>query len=367
MLVVPHAIMRQWQSYLKHVTPWHRWSVFKRRTATRDGTQVSDVRSGVDVLLVQSNFYNDACASPTCASSGWWDEADTAPVASSAGVRASFYWLVTSSFPNLFCPRGVRCRRVRTQGFIRYVIDEMRLVRHWRAYVVRSPDWLVRRSFTLDEPEEVMHVCRRRWRRLAREAQMRDSVLSALDAGDPDSALASLGFGDPLTGRVRVQAMLVEAFAAVLQRQVRDNDLEVACPEPRAARGLTAGEQAQLESAPRWGVAAVRLGACWRVCGGREDGCLICHCEPDESRFVTRCCRKQMCSACALSFMQYRRTAHPPCPNCRAPARSVGGDGGPGGGPDRPGTGGGGADAGQAGADGEAAARRGAVPGVQLV
>lgn len=340
LLVVPHNILRQWQDYLQMYTPRLRVAVFKRATAHRAGLSAEAVLAA-DVVLCQSNMYNE-CA--YLLRDRWlrrviWDEADSAPIPAASLVRASFYWLVTSSFVNLFYPSGVfggsgtLASGYKHTGFIQDMIKFMRLPLHWPAYVVRNAETEVQRSFGLDDPEVLPVLCRPpQTATLARQAMMSDNVVRALDAGDFAAALGHLGFAaaDVAIDEGSVQDLLCNAFASTLTIQIESHRLELDLLQRRRdARGgqLSESEQRQVarhttELASLQGRQTSLLS---RVQGLADELCLICQDVPAQgrSRVATACCQKLLCSECLCGYIRYRNTASPPCPNCRAPLAGI--------------------------------------------
>ena len=332
LLVVPHSILRQWQGYLADHTPQLKVVVYKRPTNTRTGTVLEDVQ-GAHVVLCQSNWYNDF-SDMIRESEVWmqrviWDEADSAPIASASLVKARFYWLVTSSFVNLFLPGGTPCGNVsgyRHTGLIRDMLRFMDLTHFWPAYVVRSPDSVLRASFGLDEPEVFVVPCRApRTTNLARQMGMTSSVVRALDAGDHVQALSHMGFDTAYARNAErsTDDLLCNAFLSTLTSQVEQRELDIQYLEGRErTRGtLSANERALLvRHRDELVTLRARMASLMsRVQSLATDVCLICHDLPEseDAVMITQCCQKRMCAACITSFIRFRNDMHPPCPNCR--------------------------------------------------
>ncbi len=109
LFVVPHALMGQWEEYVKHDTNLTAYFVKKRKDAAKD--DLMEKLETYDAIFVSSTMWREFVGCQAIHTILWSrmfiDEADSISVQiDTDSVFARFYWLISASWMNLIFPGG---------------------------------------------------------------------------------------------------------------------------------------------------------------------------------------------------------------------------------------------------------------------
>lgn len=339
LLVVPHGgVFQQWRSYIE--ASGLQAEFFDRPSALASSPDGEGVLRAPIALVSSTTFkafhrrYCGAAAAETAVFSRVVvDEADSINVSSMPHVRASMYWLVTSSWRNLVYSSGIvplisssdnnnnpqrvqymACDGVQRTGMVRdicrHVLHHLPTSRH---VLLACDPGFVRSSFELIEPRYVELVCRAPAEALPgliRGLRLSQEIDSMINAGDVEGAVARLGCGTvtdagslagALTSNMHLRMRERNARLRYVQQVYGEND-------PRAAGILAEIDEIQLQ-----------IESVERRCARRaeENMCPVCYDAPGTHGPVcaTRCCAAVFCLNC-LQRAVY--TTGERCVMCRA-------------------------------------------------
>lgn len=217
LLVVPHNIVNQWQTYVQNYSDalWDSCAVVNRNK-NMENIDVKDMFTSNKLVIVTSTFYNRLAMMIKSANIVLnrlvFDEADSLQIPACATLDASFTWFVTASYANLLFPKGyigvhpVTRREVmyasglHNSGFIKNVFQELYMTscgrKYSRALVVRNSDNFVLHSIRLPEVKEFIAHCKTPQSISMLYGFVEQEIINHLNAGDVDGAIQYVNQGN---------------------------------------------------------------------------------------------------------------------------------------------------------------------------
>jgi SNF2 family DNA or RNA helicase len=356
LFLMPHAIIGQWEEYVKNDTTLKCYFVKKRKDATDDLVE----RLGeYDAVFVSATMWREFEGIPRIHTILWSrifiDEADTIMFcASSTDLRGRFIWLISASWMNLvfsggaylsldhsFPPLeastpytikrigryisnnymnigGIRspvirklCGNVAVSGYNISILNPV-LYQATRL-IVHNSDEFIQRSFEIPEIQHIHCLCLTPPNIQILRSIVSDDIMERLHAGDAEGVLDVLGIqtktADQIVGAVTetVQHELDQMRRTYEFRKTMDYTSDAA-----KAKSLLQYEDriARLESR----IQAIQD----RLKHSSEQSCPICFDEVQVPS-MTPCCRNLFCFRCICEVL--RRA--PICPLCRETIPSV--------------------------------------------
>ena len=339
LIVVPHNVAQQWESYTREQTDLR--AVFVRRTK-----DCAYDRSGwlqevftADVVIVSCTmlrkFVGAICFHGVGFAQIVWsrlfvDEADTIQMSLRPNeVSARFMWFITGSWLNMLFPYGIGSRNVASapadvraligDGTVRGLATHANVVAQsvsdtrdarFAALVLRNTDAWIEASLLRPRIVHETVLCSAPANLGVLGGFVPPAAMEALHAGDTAGALAALGLkaigketvAERVTGVLRAEIVQAEKILAFKR------DIEYAS----AAAKVAAVEKAEAKVARlREQLAALEA----RIGGASAAGaaaCPICYDAP-RTATLTPCCRQTFCLSCICECI----AARPTCPLCR--------------------------------------------------
>jgi hypothetical protein len=350
LIIVPHTLYRQWQTYIKEQTTLKFFGVQTNKTLNTDG--VASKIQEADVVLVSNTLYGNLQQIVKENNFLWkrvfYDEADTLHIPSTRiSPETRFSWLVSASWSNLLFPNQSlyitsntineivsrpayniqpELREVlrsalqnSTHGMYTYMRFYMVSASFFRDFVhtanpyrgrlvVRCSDAFVKESITLP-PITIRNItCKPSIVHQVIQHAIPSHVRTLLHAGDVQGALQELGVKaeEPMSLVQAVSENRLKELDRLKKTYDFKSSLEYATPQAKenALKSLKERMSSLEEQIKQLKD---------RVENYKTEMCPICFDEPQKPTF-TPCCSRIFCAACVLTSLTRQTT----CPLCRA-------------------------------------------------
>ena len=343
LIVAPHNVVNQWETYIHEQTSLNSVIVKKTRDCDYEAPNFLHHIFKADVVLVSctmfKKFIGALCFYHHKFEDYVWsrlfiDEADTLRVSLRRGeVSARFMWFITGSWLNMLFPHGLPAYTVNSmptairaligdgtvtgiaasyRGLVAETVPDIRKPIYTRTLLRNSEAWI---DASLMRPVIVHEkvVCKAPANLGILQGHISAAAMEALHAGDTAGAMAALGL------KSNTKESLVERVSGALRSEIEQAEkiyefkktMEYSSPAAKA-EGLKKAEakverlKAQLAALEdRVGKATVEL-------------CPICYDVP-QTPTLTPCCRNAFCLSCVCECI----AKTPKCPLCRAAIPSV--------------------------------------------
>lgn len=352
LFIVPHALMGQWEDYVKSDTTLNALFVKKRKDAGEEGLAAKLLT--LDAVFVSATMWRDFEIQNNLHEYLWSrlfvDEADSITVSLSyERIHARFVWLISASWMNLVFSNGaflntanqympvptipvatinrmrsfsigdflqvegtrnayVRklCGNYGVSGYNISVLNPV-MFQATRLVVHCSEDY-IRASFHIPPIEHIRYLCLAPANVQVLRNMVSDEMMERLHAGDASGVLQMLGMTARPTEDVTVAVTeSIQKELDVTRRLYEFKRTVEYSSETAKQRALEQLEDkmARLESR----IAAIQD----RLKNTEDQSCPICFCEVNTAA-MTPCCRNLFCFGCICEVM--KRTSV--CPLCRA-------------------------------------------------
>lgn len=349
LIIVPHTLYRQWQTYIKDQTTLKFLGVQTKKVLEEEGVAAKILAA--DVVLVSNTLYGGLQQIAKDNNFLWkrvfYDEADTLHIPSTRiAPETRFSWLISASWSNLLFPNQsiyitanmlneilnqpnniqnelrVMLRDALTNsnhGMYSYIRHYMVSTSFFREFVhtnsplrgrlvLRCSEEFVKESITLP-PITIRNItCRPSILQQVVAHAIPTQVRSLLHAGDVQGALEQLGVKaeEPMSLVQAVSENRVKELDRLKKTYDFKASLEYATPQAKenALKSLKE-KMASLEEQIK------QLKE--RIENYKEEMCPICFDEP-QNPTLTPCCSRIFCAACILTSLTRQAT----CPLCRA-------------------------------------------------
>jgi hypothetical protein len=350
LIVVPHTLYRQWQTYIKEQTNLKFFGVQTNKILNGDG--VVNKLQTADVVLVSNTLYGNlqqiARENHFLWKRVFYDEADTLHIPSTRiAPDTRFTWLISASWSNLLFPNQSLYITVNmlneminrpsyniqpelkellrstlqnsSHGLYTYMRHYMVSASFFREFVhtanpyrgrlvLRCSDTFVKESITLP-PITIRNItCKPSIVHQVIQHAIPASVRTLLHAGDVQGALQELGVKaeEPMSLVQAVSENRLKELDRLKKTYEFKSNLEYATPQAKENALKTLKERmSSLEEQIK------QLKE--RVENYKTEMCPICFDEPQKPTF-TPCCSRIFCAACILTSLTRQTT----CPLCRA-------------------------------------------------
>lgn len=350
LIVVPHTLYRQWQTYIKDQTTLNFLGIQTKKIL--DAENIATKIQEADVVLVSNTLYGNLQQIAKERNFLWkrvfYDEADTLHIPSTRlAPETRFSWLISASWPNLLFPNQsiyitanmlneilnqplyniqtelkqmLRSALTNSQhgiySYIRHYIVSASFFREFvhtnsplrGRLVLRCSDDFVKESITLP-PITIRNVtCRPSILQQVVAHAIPNQVRSLLHAGDVQGALEQLGVKaeEPMSLVKAVSENRVKELDRLKKTYDFKASLEYATPQAKenALKSLKEKMNSLEEQIKQLKE---------RIENYKEEMCPICFDEP-QNPTLTPCCSRIFCAGCILTSL----TRQPSCPLCRA-------------------------------------------------
>jgi len=348
LIVVPHTLYRQWQTYIKEQTSLTFLGV-QTKSVLQSDTLIRKLKE-VDVVLVSNTLYGNlqdlADANRLIWKRVFFDEADTIHIPSTRPrATTRFTWLISASWANLLFPNVTQyitnvylntvptnpllddalkhqLHILKTQSpthgayvYMRYLVVSSTFFRDFVGtnnslrgnLVMRCRDEFVRESITLP-PINIRNIlCRPSILQQVVANAIPADVRNLLHAGDIKGALDSLGVKpeEPMSLIAAVTENRIKELTRLRLTFTFKSALEYATPQAKEAALKSLKERiSSLEEQIK--------GLKERIENYKTEICPICFDEP-QTATLTQCCNRIFCGSCILTSLTRATT----CPLCR--------------------------------------------------
>eukprot|EP00873_Tetraselmis_striata_P026995 jgi/Tetstr1/447259/TSEL_034696.t1 len=209
-IVIPHGLSKQWGEYLEQYMPKDTNNILINRRKQFTEVTPDKLQNGFYTVIIITTTMLPSLVSKLNGtlnlrvSRVFYDECDGIDVKHSSYIHAGFYWFVSASFHNLLTPRGGMVtlpdgNTVRVYGYynshLRMFFDPFQgvnedLVKHLAIF---CDEGFIDRSLNLPEPRVHTVVCKTPYSVRVLSGNVRGSIIRALNAGDVDAAVRSMG------------------------------------------------------------------------------------------------------------------------------------------------------------------------------
>jgi SNF2 family DNA or RNA helicase len=324
-VVVPHHVFKQWETYIKTQTYLKYIPVSKKSHVM--ALSYSETMN-TDVVLVSSTMYSSFVMYNRSLKVMRlvFDEADSIKIPSCSPMNAQFTWLVTSSLENVLFPNGYyyvrledtyrHVRRVNVAGVRRlgYINDickslsgtDMTVL---SKLVLKNDTNYIRDSIGLPSPYKNYILCKTPHYMKILSHGSQNRVIELLNMGDVDGALQKLGC------KQETHESIVEAVKTEIQKKLEDNEMEM-----RFIASLRCTTEAEKENKMKNlrdtnERLNVRMNSILEeIVQFKKNSCPICLDEFKKPVSTLTCCNKMFCLGCVVKCSR--------CPMCRTPITS---------------------------------------------
>ena len=348
LIVVPHTLYRQWQTYIKEQTSLTFLGV-QTKSVLQSDTLIRKLKE-VDVVLVSNTLYGNlqdlADTNRLIWKRVFFDEADTIHIPSTRPrATTRFTWLISASWANLLFPNVTQyitnvylntvptnpllddalkhqLQILKTQSpthgayvYMRYLVVSSTFFRDFVGtnnslrgnLVMRCRDEFVRESITLP-PINIRNIlCRPSILQQVVANAIPADVRNLLHAGDIKGALDSLGVKpeEPMSLIAAVTENRIKELNRLRLTFTFKSALEYATPQAKEAALKSLKDRiSSLEEQIK--------GLKERIENYKTEICPICFDEP-QTATLTQCCNRIFCGSCILTSLTRATT----CPLCR--------------------------------------------------
>jgi hypothetical protein len=325
LLVIPHNLMAQWDTYAREYSDVLRYCQVNSRQ------RVEDVcAAGIetfDLVIVTGTYYSSLAAVLNTRALKLrrlvFDEVDNINMANSVAVDACFCWFVTASYGNLMYPAGwrgwdarlsasvQRAVGLKQPGFARSLFMDLAGTmsrEYMRALVIKNTDAFVLRSIELPDPVSTFVRCRTPAAVSVLHGVVDRMILERLNAGDVASAILCVDKDHRCASEDNIVTAVVQKYVRRLHNI--DCQLELSsrwfASEAESASEISRLRRERAEAAHRIECIQTRV----------RESATCCICLDDiKHKTVTRCCNSAFCFRCIHTWLARQGV----CPLCKDP------------------------------------------------
>lgn len=351
LFIIPHALMAQWEDYVRQDT--HLQVAFIRKRKDAADPELFNRLNGLDAICISSTMWREFVSNYPVSTILWSrmfvDEADSISVVVEDGsVFARFYWLITASWMNLVFPNGTyiniennvpppdtvdtyvsQCIQKYRMGaylnidgtrnqFIRRIVGNLGItsynttiinpvVFHSTRALIHSKESFIRQSFEITDIQHQRILCLAPANIQILHNMISDDMMERLHAGDPVGVLEILGM------QTKSASEIIQAVTESIQKELESvrlfyvykQSIEYSCAQARQkSLEQLEGKIARLESR----IDSIKK----RLTDTTAQTCPICFCDVTTPS-ITPCCRNLFCFACICQVLKHTSV----CPLCR--------------------------------------------------
>lgn len=321
-LVIPHSIANQWETYIERFGGGIKHFMVNRQ---KNMEQVNlELLCSINVLVISNTFYNKVAVHL----SDWqvdrliFDEADSINTPIRMPVNACFTWFATASYYNLLHPwwsymttsdgnNILRRAGVRSTGHIRDIFARSTSCRRdrdvVRAVILKNNDDFVDRSMVLPDPVYYDIHSKTPMSIRVLHGMVDQRIINALNANDVETAISMVSPNNRGT-----ESNIIELLLEKLDRKLHNYNIQLQMIN--AQRFDTDQDRLNEETKVHEKIKELNEKMnCIKSRVKNADNCCICYCDI-ENRTITSCCSNVFCFMCINRWLA--RSAK--CPLCKA-------------------------------------------------
>jgi len=337
LLVVPHNVVSQWETYIREQTDIKAVIIKRTRDCDFDGPRFLQTIFSTELVVVSCTMLRKFIVAMSTYGPEFryivWsrlfiDEADTVTCGMRTGdVQSRFTWFITGSWLNMLFPRGLHnytiqnlpesVRKMIGDGYISGLTSSVNVVAHtvsdaripqFASLVLRNRDDWIDASLLRPTIVHETIMCKAP----ANLGVLRDFIpaaaLEALHAGDTAGALTVMGI------KASSKESIAEAVTAQLRGELLQAQKLLAFKRDMDYSSPAAKKEAITKSEAKVARLVEQLAALEARIAGAASGelCPICYDTP-RTTTLTPCCRQAFCLSCICECV----ASKPSCPLCR--------------------------------------------------
>lgn len=342
-IVVPHGIFTQWQSYINDFTSLKVSYIKNNKTALALSEKIAKfLENGEEefesnIFLVSSTQYNKVAKSFNITYSNRIsisrlivDEADSVKIPSSGKINAEFTWFISSSDHKLQNPRGynvyqpytyinwngeeiqttrsVTIDRMTHSGYFKNILLDLEGIKRFQFksnIFLKSKDEFIENSFNLPEIKFRIINCLGNIYVNVLNGLVSQEVMTMINAGDITSAVEAMGCD------TQDEEGLIKLVTKDLEKNLKNKEIEL-----NAKQQMTYSSAAAKKTAIDKLIADIKE-INEKISSIKErvidtNACPIC-CDEISNKCILQCCNNAFCLECITISLTHK----PSCPLCR--------------------------------------------------
>lgn len=328
MLVVPHNLAIQWQSYIETFGCNIKYKIIKTSKALEtlcEGNNWLNAVTELDLIVVTSTLYNRIAKEFTNNKVKLhrviFDEVDSLSIPGCKYIDANFYWLVTASFGNTLYPRGYcvfersieryvwYANGIPHSGFIKNLLTDLCAnvpLEYVKTLIVKNKEAFVELSLSLPPMNTRVTRCKTPFTIGILNGMVEKQVLDHLNANDLQGALALIN-NNQKNNETNIIVRVIEKFsrqANNLNVQIETQQALLYDNESEREAELSRLTALLKEVEHKIDTITSRIKA--------SDVCSICF-DDVTQKTVVPCCQNSFCFGCLSRWVSQKHN----CPLCK--------------------------------------------------
>ena len=338
MIVVPHGIISQWESYINEYTSLSYHKLNKQKNLNDFETKINQYVQqqnnieedfNFDILLVSSSVYNKLgnLLLNIRINRLIIDEVDSIRVPGACNISSEFLWLVTSSKELIQNPHGrsaletftvndymgnpitrtwyVRKEKMPHSGYFKNVLVDIMSIRFKNQIFLQCDENFVKQSFEIPEIKEIVIECKDNIYTSVLNGIVNQEVMTMINAGDISGAIEASGF------ETSSETGLIKNLTKTLESKLNNKKIELNAKQQMTYSSASAKETALKKIQEDIDELEEKI-SCIKKRTLETEGCPIC-CDTIRNRIIVRCCNNPFCLECITMSINHK----PNCPLCR--------------------------------------------------
>lgn len=321
MLIIPHNICTQWETYIKSFCPSLKYMMITKRKEYLNylSANIQDYR----LLIVSCTYYNtvvtDIRRRKIKLRRAIYDEVDSMNLQSAMEVSSIFYWFVTASYGNLLYPKAyhyydrvqekytILSSGLRHSGFIKSLFVDLYDCKFVRDVIVKCKHDFINDSFKIPNPITHYIKCRSPASVAVLSGVVDRQVLDSLNAGDVATAIRLINQNNRSS-----EENIVDILIASLNKQKHNLELKYQYTQ------LMEFESGEAKEIALGRITSSMNEVVSKITHIQErikstNTCCICYDEM-QNKTILACCSNTFCFKCINIWLSNKAT----CPLCKA-------------------------------------------------
>lgn len=339
-IVVPHGIVKQWETYIEKFTSLKNLTIKNTKSATEfiqklENFKITDTEEfDINTVLISSTQYNKVAKefmgimnSTIGISRLIIDEVDSIKIPASCQIKAEFTWFISSSVFKLQNPRGyyvshpytytswtgeeilttrqVCVDKITHSGFFRSLLIQLEQLPFKNEIFLKSKDEFVENSFKLPIINYNLIKCLGNLYVNVLNGLVSQDVMNMINAGDIKSAIDSIGCD------TQDQEGLIKLVTKDLEKTLKNKIIEYEAKEKMEYSNPNTKIQS-LEKIKKDIKTTEDKISNIKERVVNTNACPIC-CDDISNKVILKCCNNAFCLECITLSLNHK----PSCPLCR--------------------------------------------------
>jgi SNF2 family DNA or RNA helicase len=325
MLVIPHNLCSQWDSYIQTFSPNLNYKVINKQKIIDTIIENNVDLTQLDLIVVTATFFNRVSymivEKNVKLQRIFFDEVDNLNIPGCSTINAGFYWFITASYGNLLYPRGFTkydsalgrhhmcAMGIRNSGLIKNIFLDLftHIPRSFmKVLIIKNSDAYIETSISL--PEIITNIIKSKTPHSINilNGIVDKNIIECLNAGDVERAIGHISPNNKRTEE-NIITMMIEKYNKQLVnynlRLTMANEFVYDNEEDRQADINNINNKIK-EIKNKITLITERI--------HNNDICSICY-DDIEKKTVTNCCQNSFCFKCIHIWLSKKAV----CPLCK--------------------------------------------------